>query len=131
GIRDFHVTGVQTCALPIYGRHQDAPPWGNRMRTRTRSSKVAVGLGAISAATAVGLAGTTAPAAAHAAGHDAAPRGPQTAQIPVRTEAPSTYVVRPGDTVSAIAARHGTTVAAVVRANGLDKRAVIRVGQVL
>lgn len=101
------------------------------MRTRTRSSKVAVGLGAISAATAVGLAGTTAPAAAHAAGHDAAPRGPQTAQIPVRTEAPSTYVVRPGDTVSAIAARHGTTVAAVVRANGLDKRAVIRVGQVL
>src|SRR5690606_39717181 len=24
GIRDFHVTGVQTCALPILGRHQRA-----------------------------------------------------------------------------------------------------------
>src|SRR5690606_39483544 len=23
GIRDFHVTGVQTCALPIYGYHGD------------------------------------------------------------------------------------------------------------
>src|SRR5690606_39500644 len=24
GIRDFHVTGVQTCALPIYGRALDS-----------------------------------------------------------------------------------------------------------
>src|SRR5690606_39684478 len=25
GIRDFHVTGVQTCALPIYGRPRSHP----------------------------------------------------------------------------------------------------------
>src|SRR5690606_40664599 len=30
GIRDFHVTGVQTCALPIFARRVDPnaqPPW--------------------------------------------------------------------------------------------------------
>src|SRR5690606_41040026 len=27
GIRDFHVTGVQTCALPIYG-HRNPKPYG-------------------------------------------------------------------------------------------------------
>src|SRR6266511_5226107 len=27
GIRDFHVTGVQTCALPIFGK---AESWGKR-----------------------------------------------------------------------------------------------------
>src|SRR5690606_40985254 len=26
GIRDFHVTGVQTCALPIYGLQQQVGP---------------------------------------------------------------------------------------------------------
>src|SRR5690606_40470689 len=32
GIRDFHVTGVQTCALPIYGEHdqtREDPPAGS------------------------------------------------------------------------------------------------------
>lgn len=41
------------------------------------------------------------------------------------------YVVRPGDTVSHIAARTGTSVAAIVAANGLDRRAFIRAGQTL
>lgn len=41
-----------------------------------------------------------------------------------------TYTVRPGDTLSAIAARHGTTVAALRSANGLTQD-MIRVGQVL
>src|SRR5215475_8303721 len=27
GIRDFHVTGVQTCALPISGRRNEASGW--------------------------------------------------------------------------------------------------------
>src|SRR5690606_40928018 len=27
GIRDFHVTGVQTCALPIYPDHVLVPNW--------------------------------------------------------------------------------------------------------
>lgn len=43
----------------------------------------------------------------------------------------TTYTVRTGDTVSAIAARHGTSVQAVVAANGLDARAFIRAGQTL
>lgn len=39
--------------------------------------------------------------------------------------------VRPGDTVTAIAAKHGASVAAIVAANGLDSRAMIRIGQTL
>jgi len=41
------------------------------------------------------------------------------------------YVVRSGDTVSAVAKKYGTSVAAIVAANGLDKRAMIRIGQTL
>src|SRR5690606_41175611 len=32
GIRDFHVTGVQTCALPIYSRYID-PTWIQGMQS--------------------------------------------------------------------------------------------------
>lgn len=39
------------------------------------------------------------------------------------------YVVRPGDTVSAIALTYGTSVAEIVARNGLDTRATIIVGQ--
>ncbi|MCC2313225.1 LysM peptidoglycan-binding domain-containing protein [Cellulomonas xiejunii] len=58
---------------------------------------------------------------------------PQPAAAPAAAPASagSTYTVRTGDTVSAIASRHGTTVAAVVAANGLDARAFIRAGQKL
>ncbi len=41
----------------------------------------------------------------------------------------STYTVRAGDTLSAIAARHATTVAVLAAANGLDNPSYIRVGQ--
>src|SRR5690606_39418682 len=34
GIRDFHVTGVQTCALPIYFESDEE---GNRVRCRVRA----------------------------------------------------------------------------------------------
>jgi LysM repeat protein len=40
-----------------------------------------------------------------------------------------TYTVRPGDTLSSIAARHGTTVDAIVRANGLANANYIYAGQ--
>jgi LysM repeat protein len=43
--------------------------------------------------------------------------------------ADSAYTVRPGDTVSQIAARSGTTVAAIARANALADAARIRIGQ--
>src|SRR5690606_41043080 len=37
GIRDFHVTGVQTCALPIYGRRvYDPGPAGLSGRSNAR-----------------------------------------------------------------------------------------------
>src|SRR5207302_4941784 len=32
GIRDFHVTGVQTCALPIYERHRHRYELNNHYR---------------------------------------------------------------------------------------------------
>src|SRR5690606_40706831 len=39
GIRDFHVTGVQTCALPIYPLGATAPEWvGARTVSKTRPS---------------------------------------------------------------------------------------------
>jgi len=55
-----------------------------------------------------------------------------TAAVAVPTvAAASTYVVRPGDTLSAIAARHGTTIRALVDANRLSDPNLIRVGQLL
>jgi LysM repeat protein len=55
-----------------------------------------------------------------------------TAAIAVPTAvAASTYVVRPGDTLTAIAALHGTTVRALVDANRLSDPNLIRVGQLL
>lgn len=41
------------------------------------------------------------------------------------------YLVKPGDTLSAIAGRHRVTVEAIARANGLDDRDFIRAGQSL
>jgi LysM repeat protein len=43
----------------------------------------------------------------------------------------STYVVHPGDTLSAIALRHGTTVSALAEANHLADPNLIRIGQLL
>src|SRR5690606_40985740 len=40
GIRDFHVTGVQTCALPIYAP-DTCPPWMLRM-TREAADELGV-----------------------------------------------------------------------------------------
>jgi soluble lytic murein transglycosylase-like protein len=45
--------------------------------------------------------------------------------------AATTYIVRPGDTLSTIAARHGTTVAALAAANQIPNPDVIRIGQLL
>src|SRR5690606_39357493 len=36
GIRDFHVTGVQTCALPIYRRRGRLPAGGQQQRRGQR-----------------------------------------------------------------------------------------------
>ena len=45
--------------------------------------------------------------------------------------AATTYVVRPGDTLSAIATRHGTTVSALAQANHISNPNMIRIGQLL
>jgi N-acetylmuramoyl-L-alanine amidase len=45
--------------------------------------------------------------------------------------AATTYIVRPGDTLSEIAVRHGTTVQALVHANDISDPNLIRVGQLL
>lgn len=43
----------------------------------------------------------------------------------------TTYIVRPGDTLTDIALRHGTTVSALVQANRLGDPNLIRIGQLL
>jgi len=99
-------------------------------RTRT-PTQVATGLSAIGVVTAVGLAGAVGPAAAEApaaAGHRPSE---QTGPVPRQPGNQTTYTVRAGDTVSAIAARFDTTIPAIVQANSLNGRAVIYAGQVL
>jgi hypothetical protein len=61
----------------------------------------------------------------------ASPTPPATQQpTQAASEAPQTYRVKEGDTLSAIATRFGTSVAAIQAANGLDSD-VINVGEVL
>jgi LysM repeat protein len=103
-------------------------------RTRSSASPVVAGIGAIGVLTAVGVGATVAPAAA-AGGpepHGDAPRSPLTGAAPMKTGSEQrTYTVRPGDTVSGIAARFGTTVSAIAAANHLNSRALIMIGQEL
>src|SRR5690606_40049010 len=42
GIRDFHVTGVQTCALPIFTRLR----WSSADRAALRAARAVITLGA-------------------------------------------------------------------------------------
>ena len=60
----------------------------------------------------------------------AAAMGATAAALPAGVIA-STYVVHPGDTLSAIALRHGTTVSALAEANQLADPNLIRIGQLL
>ncbi len=60
----------------------------------------------------------------------AAALGATAAAVPAGVIA-STYVVHPGDTLSAIALRHGTTVSALAEANHLADPNLIRIGQLL
>ncbi len=54
-----------------------------------------------------------------------------TAVAPPSRARTTAYRVRPGDTLSSIAARHHTTVAAIARASRVSSRALIHPGQVL
>jgi len=56
---------------------------------------------------------------------------PTVTAAPIPSATPVTYVVRSGDTLSAIASRFGTTVAAIVAANGITDPSRLSVGQVL
>jgi N-acetylmuramoyl-L-alanine amidase len=60
----------------------------------------------------------------------AAALGATAAALPASVIA-STYVVHPGDTLSAIAMRHGTSVSALAEANHLADPDLIRIGQLL
>ena len=61
----------------------------------------------------------------------AAPASSSTAARPAASPARATYVVRPGDALSAIASRHGVTLSALVAANGLSVSSVIHPGRTL
>jgi N-acetylmuramoyl-L-alanine amidase len=75
------------------------------------------------------------PQSAATAGESAAEPGvtPSATAAPVDTAAPSegSYLVQPGDTLSAIAARAGTTVEALAAANALDPAGILLSGSVL
>lgn len=52
-------------------------------------------------------------------------------QPAAKVTAPTTYTVRPGDTLSVIARRHGVSLAALAQANNLTNPNALRIGQVL
>ena len=60
----------------------------------------------------------------------AAALGATAAAVP-SVAAATTYVVRPGDTLGAIALRHGVSVQALVHANGISNPNLVRIGQLL
>jgi lysozyme len=70
---------------------------------------------------------TNAPAGSLSPAAPATPAAPAAPASP----GPQTYTVRPGDTLSAVAARHGTTVEAISQANGITNPNEIEVGQTL
>lgn len=55
--------------------------------------------------------------------------GPATVQAPTRVSSSKIYTVRPGDTLTGIAARHGISLAAVFAANTMGMKTVIYPGQ--
>ena len=59
------------------------------------------------------------------------PTATPTADVPTPTPTPTTYVIRPGDSLSVIADRFGVPVEALAEANGIVDPNVIEVGQVL
>lgn len=93
-------TGTSTAALPAPVENAPVP-----VPTRAPAERVAV------------LPQQTRAAERQPSSNDVAPTG-------------TTYTVKSGDTLSAIASRHGTTAAAIRAANGMDS-GVIRVGQKL
>jgi LysM repeat protein len=59
------------------------------------------------------------------------PQPPHPSPSPHPTPSPATYTVKPGDTLSVIAARFGTTVAELVKLNNIKNPNLIYVGQIL
>ncbi|MBC8076080.1 MAG: protein kinase [Chloroflexales bacterium] len=82
-------------------------------------------------ATAVAAGQTTAPASEATIAPSAAAAKPTPIYQPTALPSGGSYVVQPGDTLSAIAERFGTTVEALLAANGLSDPNRIEVGQTL
>jgi LysM repeat protein len=77
-------------------------------------------------------AGTMEPTARPTASVPPSTPGSTSSPVPATPEpVPTTYTVRPGDTLVGIAARFGTTVAALAELNGITDPGRIRPGQVL
>lgn len=124
-------------------------PAAGHSPSRSRGVSIAVSTAAIPAVvlSSVALASpaTAAPSIAHVSYQPLktlpAVSGPASAFVPaglVATQVPRvapmqktspTYVVRPGDTISGIAARHGLDMHAVLRANNLNVNSIIHPGQ--
>lgn len=63
-------------------------------------------------------------------GSTGSPAAPKKEAAPVKASG-STYTVKPGDTLSAIAARHSVSLSSVLRANGLSMTSIIHPGQTI
>lgn len=57
------------------------------------------------------------------------PAAPAKQAAPANQQSATTYTVKPGDTLGAIAARHGVSLPAVLKANGLSMTSIIHPGQ--
>jgi N-acetylmuramoyl-L-alanine amidase len=104
--------GISTDQMLITGRVVQIPP-----QTATASGVISTGTATATTDAATGTTG--------AATGTAVP-------VSVTTSAPAgSYVVQPGDTLTAIAARAGTSISALAAANGLDVDGLLLTGKVL
>jgi len=88
------------------------------------------GASVVTPSTAPAAGGSTAATASGDGDLDAGGAG-SSATVPASTSTSGSYVVRPGDTLSAIAARSGVSVDALAAANGLNPSSFLLIGTVL
>jgi LysM repeat protein len=109
----------------------DVPPAGESVADARRSDSPLVLSASSGPATATPTPSASSPTRAAQPTSSPRPTPEPTPRSTPRPEQQRTYVVRPGDTLNAIAARFGITAVAIQQANGLGSSDVIVIGQEL